>query len=285
MEIHTHGSLAVINKLLDEIGKIENCRFAKPGEFSKRAFLNNKRSLFHYEGISNLIAAETEAERSVSTRVSFGETENICQKWRRNLIDILSLVDASIDFPEEGETFNLKEIGFQIKKIIDEAKKSLSVSENIKNFSDKEGIVLFGPPNTGKSSIFNLLCQEERAITSAVKGTTTDKNIHNLDLFGVKISITDTAGIRNAKNTVEKIGVRKTKKTLNESKNLILVLSPDSLNKKNLESIMSFQEVLLKKNLVVIFNKSDLDNFEKKKIKWKSEFPFIEKNSKNIYIL
>ena len=212
MEIHTHGSLAVINKLLDEIGKIENCRFAKPGEFSKRAFLNNKRSLFHYEGISNLIAAETEAERSVSTRVSFGETENICQKWRRNLIDILSLVDASIDFPEEGETFNLKEIGFQIKKIIDEAKKSLSVSENIKNFSDKEGIVLFGPPNTGKSSIFNLLCQEERAITSAVKGTTTDKNIHNLDLFGVKISITDTAGIRNAKNTVEKIGVRKTKK-------------------------------------------------------------------------
>ena len=98
MEIHTHGSLAVINKLLDEIGKIENCRFAKPGEFSKRAFLNNKRSLFHYEGISNLIAAETEAERSVSTRVSFGETENICQKWRRNLIDILSLVDASIDF-------------------------------------------------------------------------------------------------------------------------------------------------------------------------------------------
>ena len=72
--------------------------------------------------------------------------------------------------------------------------------------------MLFGPPNTGKSSIFNLLCQEERAITSAVKGTTTDKNIHNLDLFGVKISITDTAGIRNAKNTVEKIGVRKTKK-------------------------------------------------------------------------
>ena len=81
MEIHTHGSLAVINKLLDEIGKIENCRFAT--EFSKRAFLNNKRSLFHYEGISNLIAAETEAERSVSTRVSFGETENICQKWRK----------------------------------------------------------------------------------------------------------------------------------------------------------------------------------------------------------
>ena len=277
MEIHTHGSLAVINKLLDEIGKIEDCRFAEPGEFSKRAFLNNKRSLFHYEGISNLIAAETEAERSISTRVSFGETENICQKWRRNLVDILSLLDASIDFPEEGETFNLKAIGFQIKKIIDEAKKSLSVSENIKNFSDREGIVLFGPPNTGKSSIFNLLCQEERAITSAVKGTTTDKNIHNLDLFGVKISITDTAGIRNSKNIVEKIGVRKTIKTLKESKNLILVLSPDSLNKKNLESIRSFQEVLSGKNLVIIFNKSDLDNFEEKKIKWKSEFPFIEK--------
>ena len=74
--------------------------------------------------------------------------------------------------------------------------------------------MLFGPPNTGKSSIFNLLCQEERAITSAVKGTTTDKNIHHLDLLGVKISITDTAGVRNGKNVVEKIGVRKTKKTL-----------------------------------------------------------------------
>ena len=103
------------------------------------------------------------------------------------------------------------------------------------------------PQILGKSSIFNLLCQEERAITSAVKGTTTDKNIHNLDLFGVKISITDTAGLEMLKTQSRKLELEKQKKTLNESKNLILVLSPDSLNKKNLESIMSFQELLLRK--------------------------------------
>ena len=276
-EIHVHGGKAVVLAVQNEISKIKNCRLAEPGEFTRRAVLAGKIDFTEAEGLIDLIDAETDAQRRQALLQSRGVLGDLYNSWRDKLLPCLAHLEAAIDFPEEGETFNLKEIGFQIKKIIDEAKKSLSVSENIKNFSDKEGIVLFGPPNTGKSSIFNLLCQEERAITSAVKGTTTDKNIHNLDLFGVKISITDTAGIRNAKNTVEKIGVRKTKKTLNESKNLILVLSPDSLNKKNLESIMSFQEVLLKKNLVVIFNKSDLDNFETKKIKWKSEFPFIEK--------
>ena len=110
LEIQCHGGISIINKILLELSLFENCRFASPGEFSRRAFANKKNDLLHYEGLANLIASETENQRLVASKQTFGESENICRIWRNSLLQSIAMLDAAIDFSEENETFNLKKV-------------------------------------------------------------------------------------------------------------------------------------------------------------------------------
>ena len=292
LEIHTHGSVAIINKIFDILEKFSGCRFASPGEFSKRAFLNGKNDLIHFEGLANLISSETEQQRIVASKQTFGQTQNICRLWRETIVENLAILDSAIDFPEEGESYNIKIILNNLKKLVQNVKKAIEFSNIFEQVYSGQDIVIFGPPNGGKSSFYNLLCQENKAITSSVKGTTRDKNTSYLEIFGFKTTITDTAGLRKAKNLIEKKGVKKTLQILDVSNNFILILSPDSFSKKNSDFIEDTIKKIKDKNLVVVFNKEDLDSFSSIKTKWKSQIPDLNKlksfsisckNNKNDY--
>ena len=292
LEIHTHGSIAIINKMFEILEKTIGCRFALPGEFSKRAFANGKNDLIHYEGLANLISSETEQQRIVASIQTFGQAQNICKEWREVIIENLAILDSAIDFPEEGENYNLNIVLNNLTKIVQKAKKAVELSTTWDKAYKGQEVVIFGPPNSGKSSFFNLLCQENKAITSSIKGTTRDKNTTQLEIFGLKSTITDTAGLRKAKNLIEKKGVKKTLKILDSSKNFILVLSPDSFTKMNASFIEDAIYQIGDKNLVVVYNKEDLGSFASVKTKWVNQIPTLKKtesfsisckNNKNDY--
>ena len=232
LEIHNHGSVAIINKMFETLEKINACRFALPGEFSKRAFINGKNDLIHFEGLANLISSETEQQRIVASHQTFGQAQNICKEWREKIVENLAILDSAIDFPEEGEDYNFKIVLKDLKKSYKLLKKLLKFSNTCEQAYKGQDIIIFGPPNSGKSSFYNLLCQDNKAITSSIKGTTRDKNTTQLEILGLKASITDTAGLRKANNLIEKKGVKKTLQILDISKNFILVLSPDSFSKR-----------------------------------------------------
>jgi len=277
LEIHTHGSIAIINKMFEILEKITGCRSALPGEFSKRAFVNGKNDLFHFEGLANLISSETEQQRIVASVQTFGQTQNICKEWRDVIIENLAILDSAIDFPEEGENYNLKIILKNLTKIVKTAKKAVELSNTCEQAYNGQDVVIFGPPNSGKSSFYNLLCQENKAITSSIKGTTRDKNTTQLQVFGLKVTITDTAGLRKAKNLIEKKGVMKTLQILDSSKIFILVLSPDSFSKMNSSFIEDAIYKIGDKNLVVVYNKKDLSSFNSVKTRWKNKIPILKK--------
>ena len=277
LEIHTHGSTAIINKIFEVLEKFESCRFALPGEFSKRAYTNGKNDLIHYEGLANLISSETEQQRVVASNQTFGQARNICKEWRELIAENLAILDSAIDFPEEGEDFNLMIVEKNLKKLVQNAKKAIEFSDTCQQAYNGQDIIIFGPPNSGKSSFYNLLCQENKAITSSIKGTTRDKNTAQLEIFGQKAAITDTAGLRKANNLIEKKGVKKTLEILDTSKNFILVLSPDSFSKKNCDFIENTVNKLGDKNLVVIYNKNDLNSFDSGKIRWMNQISNLKK--------
>ena len=135
LEIHSHGSVAVIKKLLKELSSLKNCRFAQPGEFSKRGYINGKNDLIHYEGLSSLISSETEKQRVVSVRQAFGEAQGKCLYWREIIQNSLASLDASIDFAEEDEAFDFKGLINDIKKVITNAKKVSELSQSYRNFT------------------------------------------------------------------------------------------------------------------------------------------------------
>ena len=131
LEIHTHGSIAIINKMFEVLEKIKGCRFAMPGEFSKRAFINGKNDLIHFQGLANLISSETEQQRIVASKQTFGQTQNICKEWRQVIVESLAILDSAIDFPEEGEDYNLNVIVKKLKKLIQTAEKAIEFSHTL----------------------------------------------------------------------------------------------------------------------------------------------------------
>ncbi len=277
LEIHSHGSVAVIKKLFKELSSLKNCRFAQPGEFSKRGYINGKNDLIHYKGLSSLISSDTEKQRAVSVRQAFGEAQGKCLYWRKIIQNCLASLDASIDFAEEGEAFNVKEVIKDIKKVITNAKKVSELSQNYQNLHDGQKLLIFGPPNSGKSTIYNIICQEDKAIISAIKGTTTDYQSTSIEIFGLKTTVTDSAGVRKAMNIIEKKGITKTLKLINNHQRLILVLSPDSFSKANCSYLKSILKNLNGQKIIVIFNKKDLRNFAECKNKWQEELIDLKK--------
>ena len=268
IEIQSHGSMAVTSKILHELSKFKNTRPANPGEFSMRAYRNNKQNLLYYEGLNNLISAETETQRIVASRQTFGNSENILRKWRDQLLENIAILDAEIDFSEDQNDYNLDKVKNSLKFINKKMIDTIESSENNQRIISGENILIFGPTNAGKSTLFNFLCQEDLMITSSQMGTTTDQSSKTLNLLGKKVTITDSAGLRISKNLIEKKGIRKTQESLNINKYFILVLSSDSYTNKNAEILEKILIDLTEKNIIIIFNKIDLDGFEKKKDNW-----------------
>ena len=252
-EIQVHGSKAVIDALHSSISKIENCRLAEPGEFTKLAFQNGKINLLKAESIADLISSETEIQRQQAIKIMNGKSADQFNFLREKLLKILSHVEAKIDFPDEDLPNDiLKEIKkssdevlTNIEKILDDQKVGERIREGFK-------IAILGPTNAGKSSLLNHLSNRDVAIVSEIAGTTRDVIETHLNIDGYPVIVSDTAGIRESKNEIERKGIKLSLNRAEEADLKLIVVDA-----KNLD----FTDVLkglLDENAILVINKSDL---------------------------
>ena len=252
-EFHIHGSKAVIDALHHSISKIENCRLAEAGEFTKLAFQNGKINLLKAESIADLISAETEIQRQQAIKIMNGNSADKFNKLREKLLKILSHVEAKIDFPDEDlpEDIlkNIKKISneviLNIKKILDDQKVGERIREGFK-------IAIIGPTNAGKSSLLNHLSNRDVAIVSEIAGTTRDVIETHLNIDGYPVVVSDTAGIRDSKNEIEKKGI---KLALDKAENADLKLIVIDAKSMDFKGVL---KELMDENAILVVNKSDL---------------------------
>ena len=252
-EIHVHGGKAVVLAVQNEISKIKNCRLAEPGEVTKLAFQNGKINLLKAESIADLISAETEIQRLQAVKVMKGKSSKKFNQLRDKLLKILSFVEAKIDFPEEDlPEENLKKIKQDTSDVLKELNKILNDQKVGEIIREGFKIAIVGPTNAGKSSLLNNLSKREVAIVSEIAGTTRDVVETHLNIDGYPVIISDTAGIRDSIDEIEKKGI---KLSLNKAENADLKLVV--VDAKSIE-IGGFLTDLLKNDAILVINKSDL---------------------------
>ncbi len=254
-EIHVHGGKAVIRAVQDEISKVENCRLAEPGEFTKLAFQNGKINLLKAESIADLISAETEIQRLQAVKIMKGKSSEKFNKLREKLLKILSFIEAKIDFPEEDlPEENLNQIKRDSSDVLENINKILNDQKVGEIIREGFKIAIVGPTNAGKSSLLNNLSNREVAIVSETAGTTRDVIEVHLNLDGYPVIISDTAGIRDSKDEIEKKGIKLSLKKAENADLKLVVVDAKSVD------FSGFLNDLLKKDAILVINKSDLLN-------------------------
>ena len=275
-ELQIHGSNAVINALLRVLSEQKNCRLAEPGEFTKIAFQNDKIDLLKAESIGDLIHSETELQRQQAVKLVQGNASNYYNNLREKIIKSLAFIEAKIDFSEEDlpdkvlkdAHKSIKEIHSEITKIIEDNK----VGEKIR---DGFRVSITGEVNAGKSSLLNLLSKREVAIVSDEAGTTRDVIETYLNLDGYPVLLADTAGIREAKNEVEKKGISLALGKSKEADLNIVVI--DNSSKKINKEIQN----MINKDTIILLNKSDVSDKQNHKFDVDTVLASV-KNNKNI---
>ncbi len=255
IEISIHGSLAIYKQIIAILANINGFRWAEPGEFSKRAFLNNKLDLLQAEAINDLIKAQTTKQSERALAQLQGKYSNFFLEFREKFIEIRAYLEAFIDFPDE----DIPEEKFtEINNIIGDLKYRISKLQQ--NFNKEKAIMqginisIIGPVNAGKSSLINYLVGKEVSIVSDIAGTTRDLIEVNLDLAGYAVTLIDTAGLREYSNDkIEQIGINKTKEKAANSDFKILLLAADQI-----AEIANYQDYIDANSLVVI-NKCELN--------------------------
>ena len=254
-EFHIHGSKAVIDALHASISKIDNCRLAEPGEFTKLAFQNGKINLLKAESIADLISAETEIQRQQAIKIMNGKSGNKFNELREKLLKTLSHVEAKIDFPDEDLSEDIlknikiisNEVILDIKKILDDQRVGERIREGFK-------IAIIGPTNAGKSSLLNYLSNRDAAIVSEIAGTTRDVIETHLNIDGYPVIVSDTAGIRESKNEIEKKGIKLALKKAEDADLKLIVIDAKSIDFKGI------LKKLIDENTILVINKSDTLN-------------------------
>tara|TARA_B100002051_G_scaffold274584_1_gene316100 strand:- start:1960 stop:3291 length:1332 start_codon:yes stop_codon:yes gene_type:complete len=277
-EIHVHGGRAVIQAVHNSISKIKNCRLAEPGEFTKLAFQNGKINLLKAESIADLISAETEIQRLQAVKIMEGKSSKKFNLLREKLLKTLSFIEAKIDFPEEdlpNDILNIiknnsNDVLINIEKILNDQKVGEIIREGFK-------VAIIGPTNVGKSSLLNNLSNREAAIVSETAGTTRDVIETHLNFDGYPVIISDTAGIRESKNEIEKKGI---KLSLNKAEEADLILVVVDARSVDLSGILND---FLKKEAILVINKSDLIKNMSEQIDVKFDHVLISlKNNTNV---
>ena len=252
-EFHVHGSRAVIEALISSISKVEKCRLAEPGEFTKIAFQNGKINLLKAESISDIISAETEMQRQQAIKIMSGRSSKKFNELRERLLKILSNVEAKIDFPEEDLPEDIiKNIKIESNKIKEEIKKILNDQKVGELIREGFKIAIVGPSNAGKSSLLNFLSNRDVAIVSEIAGTTRDVIEVHLNLDGYPVTISDTAGIRDSKDEIERKGIKLALKKAENSDLNIILIEPKSVD------FTGFLNDLVDEKGLIVVNKSDL---------------------------
>ncbi len=254
-EIYTHGSIAVIKMMHEVLASLEDMRIAEPGEFAKRAFLNGKIDLTAAEGLADLIEAETQLQHKQAIGQLGGGLEKIYEHWRKELLKIISLIEAYIDFPDEDipeETINgVRQL---VDKITNEIKAHLDDNHRGERLRSGIKLAIVGHPNVGKSSLLNYLMKREIAIISNIAGTTRDVIEGHLDIGGYPIILQDTAGIHDhTEDIIEQEGINRAWNAAKNSDIKIILYDASRLN-DNKEYFRDIMDA----NTIIVFNKMDL---------------------------
>ncbi|WP_440690903.1 tRNA uridine-5-carboxymethylaminomethyl(34) synthesis GTPase MnmE [Candidatus Pelagibacter sp. HIMB1782] len=253
VEIQVHGSKAVVDALHFSISQIENCRLAEPGEFTKLAFQNGKINLLEAESIADLISSETEIQRQQAIKIMNGKSADQFNFLREKLLKILSHVEAKIDFPDEDLPNNiLDEIKNDSNDVIQKIKKILNDQKVGERIREGFKIAILGPTNAGKSSLINHLSNRDVAIVSEIAGTTRDVIETHLSIDGYPVIISDTAGIRESKDEIEKKGIKLSLNRAEEADLKLVVVDAKSVD------LTDVLKSLLDENAILVINKSDL---------------------------
>ena len=254
-EINSHGGNIIVKKILELCLK-NGAELAEPGEFTKKAFLNGRIDLTQAESVIDLINAKSEKEMKAGIKQLEGELSAEIGKVKKEIMDVMIGIEVSIDYPE----YDVEEVtNNQILNMLNNVEEELTKLE--KSFDNgkiiKEGIktVIIGKPNAGKSSLLNRILKEERAIVTEYEGTTRDTIEEFVTINGIPLKIIDTAGIRNATDEVEKIGINKSREMANEADLVIAIIDSSKELSKEDEEILNF---IKNKKSIIILNKIDL---------------------------
>ena len=256
VEIICHGSVLIANEII-ELLLSKGARLATNGEYSSRAFLNQKIDLVQAEAINDVINATTKEAKALSILSLKGDTSNLLVPLKTRLADILSLIEVNIDYPEyedievankEKIIATIDELLPKIERLTKEGEQGLIIKEGIK-------VAIVGKPNVGKSSLLNALLGESKAIVTDIAGTTRDVVEGEINLNGVVLHLLDTAGIRDVEDKIESIGINKSKEVIKEADLVIVVLDASSELDEMDKEILAISE---DKKRIIIYNKSDL---------------------------
>ena len=261
VEISCHGSVYIQQQIIQLLLR-KGCRMAEPGEFTLRSFLNGKMDLSQAEAVADLISSDNEASHQIAMQQMRGGFSNEIAKLREELLNFASLIELELDFAEEDVEFAdrtqfhdlVNRIEFVLKRLID----SFAVGNVIKNGIP---VAIVGEPNVGKSTLLNALLNEERAIVSEIAGTTRDTIEDELVIGGIGFRFIDTAGIRETKDVVESIGIKKTFEKIEQAQVVLYLFNSLEFNVSGLKFQVEIEKIKNKfplKPLIVIINKVDL---------------------------
>lgn len=255
VEIDCHGGVLVMNRVLDIVLK-NGVRPAEPGEFTKRAFLNGRIDLAQAESVIDVINAKNDFALKASMNQLGGAVSSAIRKIREEILHEIALIESAIDDPEHYQLEGYGEVLLKkVNILLDEISNLLKNAENGQILKEGIDTVIVGKPNSGKSSLLNILVGKERAIVTDIAGTTRDAIEEQIRLNGISLNVIDTAGIRNTEDVVEKIGVDKSKKYI-ELSDLVIYVVDASLPLDTDD--MKIIEMIKHRNVIVLLNKSDL---------------------------
>lgn len=256
VEINTHGGIVATNEVL-QLLIANGARMAEPGEFTKRAYLNGRIDLTQAESVMDIIRAKTDKAMQVAVNQLDGSLLKLIRNLRQDILDVLANVEVNIDYPEyDTDELTTKMLLEKAQLVKDHIRELLKTAQNGEILREGLATAIVGKPNVGKSSILNTLLDEDRAIVTDIAGTTRDVIEQFVNLDGIPLRLIDTAGIRETEDKVEKIGVDRSKKAINDADLVILVL--DS-SRQLINEDTDLLEMTKDKKRIIILNKNDLD--------------------------